>query len=502
MDIARTWSFARIAIALIFALVSLRGDEGNDNRLLDFNVVAVDDRGQPVNDLTSGEFQVTDAGKHQQIAFFRHNDDKLRQTPALSPNEFSNRNGLTVPHVTLVLFDLLNERFTTRGVTANQLIHDLAPMESADSLYLYLLTLDGRTFAVHGLTGAEGEPHEQRGVPWTRGIKPLLDGALREVLRIKPVEIAEDVNIRVQVALNALDAIALQLSMFPGRKNLVWITDGVPLVLGPRRSDTRDYVDFTTQLRQLAEVFDRYETAIYPVQPIMLDSPDNVGGGNGMESRAALEELADLTGGRPTSSKDFGAAVRQAVTDARTSYQLGYYAPPGNWDGKFHKLRITCTRKGVRIQARSGYYALQEPSGARAQRAIEAAASTSFDATEIGVRGTVTPADPQNSRQVHMSWRIDGNDVVLAQDGDRYSGQLRLAVIEYQPDGRIASSAVVPIDIHYNAAERDNSYKEGIDFTKDVMLEKDVNKLRFVVFDRGSNAVGSLTVPVGAAAAR
>ena len=101
-----------------------------------------------------------------------------------------------------------------------------------------------------------------------------------------------------------------------------------------------------------------------------------------------------------------------------------------------------------------------------------------------------------------MSWRIDGNDVVLAQDGDRYSGQLRLAVIEYQPDGRIASSAVVPIDIRYSVAERDNSYKEGIDFTKDVMLEKDVNKLRFVVFDRGSNAVGSLTVPVGAAAAR
>ena len=135
------------------------------------------------------------------------------------------------------------------------------------------------------------------------------------------------------------------------------------------------------------------------------------------------------------------------------------------------------------------------------ERAIEAAASTGFDAAEIGVRGTVTP-DPQNGRQVHMAWRIDGNDVVLAQDGDRYSGQLRLAVIEYQPDGRIASSAMVPIDIHYSAAERDSSYKEGIGFTKDVILEKDVNKLRFIVFDRGSNNIGSLTVPVGAAASR
>jgi len=475
--------------------VSLRGDEQNDNRLLDFTVVAVDDRGQPVNDLRSSEFQVTDAGKRQQIAFFRHNDDKLRQTPVLGPNEFSNRSIVVVPHVTLVLFDLMNEKFATRAVTANQIIHDLEHVESADGLYLYLLTLDGRTFAVHGLTGAEGETRERPGVPWTRGIKPLLDGALRDVLRIKPVDIAEDVNIRVQVTLNALDAIALQLSMFPGRKNVVWVTDGVPMVLGPRRSDTGDYVDFTPQLRQLAEVFDRYETAIYPVQPIMLDSPDNVGGGNGMESRATLEELAGLTGGRPTSSKDFGAAVRQAVTDVRTSYQLGYYAQPRNWDGKFHKLRITCTRKGVRIQARTGYYALQEPAGARAQRAIEAAASTEFDAAEIGIRGSLTP-DAQDSLHVHLTGRIDANDIVLANDGDQYTGQLRIAMIGYQSDGRIANSTLAPVDIHYSAQERDRAFEEGLPFTQDLTLENDVRRLRFIVFDRGSNTVGSLTIPL------
>jgi len=492
-------AFNCAAIGLILFLVTLRGDEPSENRLLDFTVVAVDDRGQPVNDLTSSEFQVTDAGKHQQIAFFRHNDDKLRQTPASGPNEFSNRTGVMVPHVTLVLFDLLNEKFATRGVSANQIIHDLGPVESADGLYLYLLTLDGRTFAVHGLAGPEGQTREGNEVPWTRQIKPLLDGALRDVLRFRPVDIAEDVNIRVQVTLNALDSIALQLSMFPGRKNVVWVTNGVPMVLGPHRSDTGDYVDFTPQLRQLAEVFDRYETAIYPVQQIMLGSPDSVGGGDGIESRATLEELAGLTGGRPSTGKDIAAAVRQAVTDVRTSYQLGYYAQPRNWDGKFHRLRITCTRKGVRIQARSGYYALQEPAGARTQRAIEAASSSGFDAAEIGIRGSVTP-DPQNVQLVHLAGRIDANDVVLARDGDRYSGQLRLGLIGYQTDGRISNSTLVPIDIHYSAQERDRSFKEGIAFTRDVTLEKGVNRFRLIVFDRGSNTVGSLTMPVNATA--
>lgn len=494
-------AFTCTAIGLILTFASLRGDEQNDSRLLDFTVVAVDDHGQPVNDLTSSEFQVTDAGKRRQIAFFRHNDDKLRQAPALGPNEFTNRNAASSRHVTLVLFDLLNEKFGTRGVAANQIVHDLEQVESADSLYLYLLTMDGRTFAVHGLMGPDRESREQNEAPWTRGIKPLLDGALRDVLRMRPVDISADINIRVQVTLNALDSIAQQLSMFPGRKNVVWVTDGVPMELGPHRSDTGDYVDFTPQLRQLADVFDRYGTAIYPVQQIMLGSPNNVGGGDGMESRATLEELAGLTGGRPSSGKDIGAAVRQAITDVRTSYQLGYYAEPRNWDGKFHKLRITCTRKGVRIQARSGYYALPEPAGARAQRAIEAAASTGFDAAEIGIRGTVTPA-PQDARHVHLAGRIDANDVVLAQDGDRYSGQLRLALIRYQSDGRIASSTMVPIDLHFSPAERDRAYKEGIAFEQDVTLEKDVNRLRFVVFDRGSNTLGSLTIPASGTARR
>jgi hypothetical protein len=271
--------------------------------------------------------------------------------------------------------------------------------------------------------------------------------------------------------------------------------------LGPHRSDTGDYVDFTPQLRQLAEIFDRYGTALYPVQQIMLGSPNNVGGGDGIESRATLEELAGLTGGRPNSGKDIAAAVRQAVTDVRTSYQLGYYAEPRNWDGKFHKLRITCTRKGVRIQARSGYYALQEPAGARAQRAIEAAATTGFDAAEIGIRGAAPP-DPQDSRHVHLAGRVDANDVVFAQAGDRYSGQLRIALVQYQSDGRIANSTLTPIDLRFSAAERDRSYREGIPFAQDLTLEKDVNKLRLIVFDRGSNTIGSLTIPEAGAARR
>ena len=45
------------------------------------------------------------------------------------------------------------------------------------------------------------------------------------------------------------------------------------------------------------------------------------------------------------------------MNDLHFFYQIGYNVPPDNWNDKFHKLRVTTTRKGVRIQAKTGYCA-------------------------------------------------------------------------------------------------------------------------------------------------
>src|ERR1017187_9214883 len=123
-------------------------------RLINLNVVAIHSHGQPVTDLTGDDFQVSDGGRAQKVAFFRHDDSKLQQISPLGPHEYSNRAGANVPHATLILFDLLNEHFGARGNSWNELVHNLQPLESADYLYLYLLTVAGRLYPVHALPGA------------------------------------------------------------------------------------------------------------------------------------------------------------------------------------------------------------------------------------------------------------------------------------------------------------------------------------------------------------
>jgi VWFA-related protein len=220
---------------------------------------------------------------------------------------------------------MLNESFGTRGFARNQLESYLQSVENPDSLYLYILTLEGRLYAVHGLSDKE-ENTTQPASAWTRQIKPIMDRAMKAVTGVRPVDI--DVAVRVPLTYGALNTLALQLARIPGRKNIVWITDGVPIELGPRRSDTGDFVDFTPQLRQLSDEFERSGVSIYPVREIMLGSTNGVSGstaGDDIGSMATLDEFAGMTGGRPNSGKDIAGAVKQAMADVRTSYQIAYY---------------------------------------------------------------------------------------------------------------------------------------------------------------------------------
>lgn len=473
----------------------------DEPRMVELNVVALDSHGAPVTGLTRDDFRVVDSGKPQAIEFFRHRDSGGEPPAQLEPNEFSNRGGSNVPRATVILFDLMNEKFGTRGAAANRLVQDLRSLESADYVYLYLLTLSGRLYPVRGLPGTEGEIRSENGQPWTRQVKRMLDQGLRTVLQVRPVE--EDVAYRTQLTYVALSAMAAELSRVPGRKSIVWLTDGVPIELGPNRSDTGEFVDFTPLLRQMSESMDRAGVSIYPVRQVMIGSQADINatpGGTGMGDIATLDEFAHLTGGRPDGGKDIGAAVRQSMVDTRTSYQIGYYPPEQHWDDKFHKLQVTCSKKGVRLQTKTGYYAWREAPGSHSTQAIRSAMATRFDAAEIGLRGKVT-MEPGGDGKARLEARIDAHDLVLVPRGNQYDGQLRVAIVGYVPGKPPSSGPIAPVDLHYDAAERDRALREGISFTQDLSLAGDIESVRLIVFDRNSNAIGSLTIPVAPPAA-
>jgi len=506
---------SRLFLVMLVLLMPVYGIDPpqEDARMVDLNIVALDSRGAPVNDLTREDFHITDAGKPETIAYFRHRDGAAKAAPPLASGEYSNRSAENVPRATLILFDMLNQKFGTRGNTNNNLIHDLQSIESPDYVYLYILTVNGDLYPVHGLPGSEGEISPPGAGPWTRDIKQMMDKAMRDLLQVRDPGVLQDVEWRAQMTFRALDLLGVELASIPGRKSIVWLSDGVPIALGPRRSDTGDFVDFTPLLRQMTDTMDRSNVSIYAVRTIMMGSSENINapdssnsmaggsristGGNtvydGTESLATLDTFADLTGGRRDAGKDIGPAVRQALSDMRTSYQVGYYPPAANWDDKFHKLRILCTRKGVRIQAKTGYYAWHVQPGAQSTEAVRSAFATRFDAAEVGLTGKLAPL---GSLTVRLEARVDLHDVVLVHQGDTYQGQLRVSIGALFPGAQPVFSKVMPLDLKLSSQDRDKALAQGFAITQTFKVDENANAIRLVVIDRGSRAIGSVTIPV------
>jgi VWFA-related protein len=294
-------------------------------RLIDLNVVAVDSHGKPVGDLTSDDFSIVDSGKPQKIVWFRHIADQRLHAATLAPNEFSNLRSATVSGATVVLFDLLNEPQGDRGNSWYQLVHYLEALEKPETVFVYILTVDGRVYTVRGLSDQQAAPDTE---PWTRQIKPMMDTAMKAVTRVRPQNIEGNIAVRVRLTYDALAKVASELSRIPGRKNIVWVTNGVPVSW---HSISGDVVDFTPQLRQLGDTIQRFGVTIYPVRQSFVSAA-------AIGNTATLDDFARLTGGRPDDGKDIGAAITQAMSDLRSSYEIGYYPAPPNWDGKFHKL--------------------------------------------------------------------------------------------------------------------------------------------------------------------
>lgn len=295
-------------------------------------VVALDSAGQSVPDLTASDFKVYDNGSQQQIVSVRMN--KTGGTNAV-----------------VILFDLLNTNFSSRGEIWNVMKKSLAHLPPDGPLYLYLLVEDGSLYPVHGLPDA-GAP---QGVDdsWVQNIKPLLDTAMQRAVQLRPEDLRNSSPIgltsRFDTTLKALDEMRSRMAGLQGPKELLWITYGFPSSI---RLAATGWWDGGPTLRQVGMEFLLSGVTLYTADPGL-----NIE--HGVLNRNTLDILTGATGGRTFPTVNLVQAINQVEADARTNYSVEYQPSPHNWDGKYHKLKVVVARKGIHVQTEHGYYAVQ-----------------------------------------------------------------------------------------------------------------------------------------------
>jgi VWFA-related protein len=473
-----TWPAAAILLAATASAA--------DSRVVNLNVIATDSHGQAVADLTSADFQVFDGGKPQDIVFFRLTPVKAPPIVALEPREFSNRNGAAFPHSTLILFDLLNSLMTDRGFSSAEIARNLQGLESSDSLYFYILTKEAKLYPVRGLPDGPADAKPET-APWTRKIKTVLDEALQKVNRLRAGDGVVDTI--VHQTYGALNQVAATLALMPGRNSFIWISHGVPISI--RVASGADEVRYTPLLKQFTTNCERARTTVYTVDPTGNTPTSEMG----LAQADTLQQMANLTGGMAYRGDDVAAATRLAMADGRANYRIAYALPADGWDSKLHKLRVTCARKGVNLQFKQSFYADAPAEGERDRAAMQTAVSSPFDNPDVGLRVSVSPGKAPQS--VRFRILLDPADVRLVRQGDGYAGQMDVAFLQFTGDSPKSVSNPIVAKLSFTQAQYDAALKSGIPLDEELPVAAGTSKVRVIVYDRGSDLAGSLTVPIG-----
>ncbi|MFC6646616.1 VWA domain-containing protein [Granulicella cerasi] len=131
-----------------------------------------------------------------------------------------------------------------------------------------------------------------------------------------------------------------------GRKILVILTDG------------QDQGSQET-IKSAIEAAQKANTIVYPI--LIADRAGYLSAGMIYTGSSQMQQLAEQTGGRVinvgNSGRKLEDAFDQIQDELRTQYLASYTPKNKTADGKFRKIDMDCG-KGMKVQARKGYYAL------------------------------------------------------------------------------------------------------------------------------------------------
>jgi len=474
---------ARITYNVVFTafLLTAFSSSASAQSLVRLNAAVTQASGEPDLDLKLEDFQITDQGKPQHIAFFRPSRESAFDASPLAARQLTNRARGARAHSAVILFDLLNQNQTDRLDTWHRLGRSLSQLPSGESLYFYLLTLEGALVPIHAIGGKAGDDKT-----WTQEAEKELDKAMKAASHARPLQM-NDMEMIVKKTYVAFETLANQLAMLPGRRDIVWITNGMPNVWNPKTPCNGDWVECALYVSHLSVTLDRANVAVNPLSYSSDPSPD---------STRDLEQIAILTGGVTYYREDIRSILQQVARDATTSYWIDYEPPKENWDSKFHKIRVTAEHKNSKLRVRSRYFAYPDSKPeALQQAALAAAFQSASDDPGIGLRAMATPAT--GGKSVNVEFRVDPADLLLREESGQFTGALTFLIADMGPNGPVGNPVISRFDVRLSAEQRDKALKEGIPIAQDHPLAASIQRVRVIVQDQATNGTGSLTLPLG-----
>jgi VWFA-related protein len=281
--------------------------------LVEFSIVATDERGQPVTDLKQNDITIVQNGKPQPVAFFRFEGSAFAPDAAepkrepIAPGIFTNRVEYSpgpARNVTAIVIDTLNTLPEDQVAVKAQVMQYLRALAPNTRVAVYMLGANLRIlhdftddldalrarlakhnieFNVQAISADELNRRQlQEAEHFNDAVDQYVDDDADEEARFEAERQAELNRVRGHIAraeeyfqeqlhmrrmnqtVASLEALGNHLSGIPGRKNMVWISGGIAVLT--QGAQDRWVNTYATQVRGLAQRLATQGITVYPVQ--------------------------------------------------------------------------------------------------------------------------------------------------------------------------------------------------------------------------------------------
>lgn len=329
---------------------------------IQINAIMTDAAGNPVMDLQPWVLKLLDNGKPEKILSFKKFDGvQVKPQP---------------PVEVILVMDLVNLPFSQvalvrQGLDA-YLLRDGGRLQQPVSVIL--LTYKG--VRVQPRPSLDGNAVDKEVAKIEASIRTL-DSAMGGYGALE----------RMQLSVRQMTAIAENEERKPGRKLLIWLGPGWPMLTRPdlgyysQKEQDRYFATIVELSRSLREA----QIAVYSVGPVQqagiaVSGSYMIGGENrtfvyqaytkGVKNaneagtpNLALGVLAVQTGGKVmVPNNDLAGQIAQCVADANAYYRIGFDPPKAEHADEYHELKLVPDRQGLTVRTTTGYY--DEPAGA------------------------------------------------------------------------------------------------------------------------------------------
>lgn len=190
---------------------------------------------------------------------------------------------------------------------------------------------------------------------------------LRELRRSSGFYGAEE---RLDLSLRATDQLLARAASEPGRKFIIWVSPGWPLLTGPNiQLSNRDEQHLFNEVIAFSDALRRANTTMYVVDPL------GAGEGPGrtfyyqqfvkgvrkpsqaVPGDLGVQVFAEQSGGLFLSgNNDLRVLFERCYADASFFYEISYQPPPGETGPEYHHIEVRVAEPHMVARTLQGYY--------------------------------------------------------------------------------------------------------------------------------------------------